>query len=131
MEKLKEAGLYGGALVPLSGAVAKRYNKCLAMLGVSPTSLNRFSVDAMGWSPEIAEEKKDNYYLNIGEANANAIIISPSQKDMPVHMPSHSFDRDLMNAVFRSLRKTYSRYHKRFGYLCAFRSKYRHFLRVV
>lgn len=100
MEKLKEAGLYGGALVPLSGSLATRYNGCLAMLGVSPTKLSEFSIDAMGWSPEIAQEKKDNYYLNIGEANANAIIISPDQRHKPVHMPSHSFDRDLMNAVF-------------------------------
>lgn len=100
MEKLKAAGLYGGALVPLSGSLAKRYNGCLEMMGIAPTALSHFSIDAMGWSPEIAEEKKDNYYLNIGEANTNAIIISPAQNNKPVHMPSHSFDRDLLNAVF-------------------------------
>lgn len=105
MEKLRAAGLFGGELIPLSGAVAKRYNQCLEMIGISPTSLDRFTIDAMGWSPEIAKEKKDNYYLNIGEANANAIIISPSQKDKPVHMPSHSFDRDLMHAVFVAYEK--------------------------
>lgn len=106
MEKLREAGLYGGALVPLSGSLAKRYNHCLALLGVSPTSLDHFSIDGMGWSPEIAEEKKDNYYLNIGDANTNAIIISPSQRNKPLYMPSHSFDRDLMNAVFVAYEKT-------------------------
>jgi hypothetical protein len=100
MKKLKEVGLYRGALVPISGSLARRYNDCLAMLGVSPTSLTKFSIDAMGWSPEIAIEKDENYYLNIGEANTNAIIISPEQRYKPVQMPSHSFDRNLMEAVF-------------------------------
>lgn len=100
MKKLKEAGLFGASLVPISGSLAQRYNDCLAMLGVSPTSLTSFAIDAMGWSPEIAAEKGENYYLNIGEANTNAIIISPEQRYKPVQMPSHSFDRDLMEAVF-------------------------------
>lgn len=105
MEKLKAAGLFGGALVRVSGSLATRYNECLALLGVSPTKLTNFSVDAMGWSPEISEEKKEKYYLNTGEANTNAIIISPEQHGKPVHMPSHSFDRDLMNAVFVAYEK--------------------------
>ncbi|RMA57160.1 DUF6638 family protein [Ulvibacter antarcticus] len=105
MDKLKAAGLFGGELVKLTGSLARRYNDCLAMFGVSPTSLISFSIDAMGWSPEIAEEKGDNYYLNIGEANSNAIIISPNQMGKPAHMPSHSFDRDLMNAVFVAYEK--------------------------
>ncbi len=100
MKELRAAGLFGGALVTLSGSLAKRYNKCLAMLGVKPTALKTFSIDGMGWSPELAVEKKNNYYLNTGEANVNAIIISPDQKGKAVHMPSHSFDRDVMEAVF-------------------------------
>ncbi|GAB5473379.1 MAG: hypothetical protein Mars2KO_14780 [Maribacter sp.] len=100
MEKLRASGLFGGGMVVLSGSLAKRYNECLDMLGVKPTKLKTFSIDGMGWSPEVAVEKKENYYLNTGEANVNAIIISPQQKDKPVHMPSHSFDRDVMEAVF-------------------------------
>lgn len=100
MEKLREAGLIDGALVTLSGSLVTRYNECLALLGLKATKLKQFSIDGMGWSPEIAVEKKDNWYLNMGEANVNAIILSPSQKDKPVHMPSHSFDRDVMTAVF-------------------------------
>ena len=102
VKKLKEAGLFGGELVPISGSLAQRYNDCLAMIGVAPTSLTSFAIDAMGWSPEIAAEKQENYYLNIGEANTNAIIISPEQRYKPVHMPSHSFDRNLMEAVFEA-----------------------------
>lgn len=104
MEKLKAAGLYGGALVTVSGSIVERYNACLAILGLQPTSLKRFAIDGMGWSPEIAEEKDNNHYLNIGEANPNAIIISPEQEGKPVHMPFHSFDRDVMIAVFDAYR---------------------------
>lgn len=100
MEKLKAAGLIGGELVPVSGSLAARYNGCLAMLGVKPTKLENFSIDGMGWSPEISEEKKESYYLNIGEANSNAIIITPAQEGKPVHMPFHSFDRNIMTAIF-------------------------------
>lgn len=100
MEKLKAAGLFGGALVKISGSLAARYNGCLALLGVTPTKLTSFSIDGMGWSPEISEEKNERYYLNIGEANSNAIIVSPKQKGKPVHMPFHSFDRDIMTAIF-------------------------------
>lgn len=100
MKKLREAGLYGGAAVALSGSLAKRYNDCLALLGVAPTKLKTFAIDGVGRSQEIAENKKDDYYLNTGVANVNAIIVSPNQNGKPVHMPSHSFDRDVMRAVF-------------------------------
>ena len=105
MDKLKEVGLFGRELIPISGSLAKRYNGCLAMLGVEPTKLKRFHVDGMGWSPEVSEEKANPFYLNIGEANSNAIIISPDQEGNPVHMPFHSFDRDIMTTVFTAYAK--------------------------
>ncbi len=105
MEKLKKEGLYGGQLVSISGPLIARYNDCLAMLGVSPTKATQIQLDGIGWSPEVAEEKGDNYYLNLGEANSNGIIISPEQFDKPVYMPFHSFDRDLMFAVFTAYKK--------------------------
>ncbi len=105
MEKLRAAGLFGGGLVPLSGSLVRRYNECLALLGVSPTKLKIFSVDGIGWSPEVALEKKDNFYLNSGEANVNAIVISPDQNERAVHMPSHSFDKDVMRAIFAAYGK--------------------------
>jgi hypothetical protein len=105
MEKLIEAGLFGGELIELSGSIARRYNQCLAILGVAPTSLERFTIDGMGWSPEIAQEKDNDFYLNLGEANSNAIIISPEQKGKSVNMPFHSFDVDIMNAVFSAYEK--------------------------
>jgi hypothetical protein len=70
-------------------------------LGFEPTKLKSFSIDGIGWSPEIAEEKKELHYLNHGEANPHGIIISPLQKGKPVYVPTHSFDREMMQLVFK------------------------------
>jgi len=101
MQKLKAANLYRSELIPISGKLVERYNKCLLKLGFTKTKLKTFSIDGLGWSPEIAEEKDDLHYLNNGEANPHAIIISPLQKGKPVYVPFHSFDRNMMQEVFR------------------------------
>ena len=84
MQKLKEANLYRSELIPVSGKLVERYNKCLKTLGFKETKLKSFSVDGVGWSPEVAEEMKDVHYLNHGDANPHGIIISPLQKGKPV-----------------------------------------------
>lgn len=101
MKRLKKARLYGSELVPVSGILVSRYNQALAMIGFAPTALENFSIDGMGWSPEIAEEKKDIFYLSHGPANPFAIIVSPEQMGKPVYFPHHSFDRKLMAEIFR------------------------------
>lgn len=102
MDKLKKANLYRSELILVSGKLVERYNKCLTTLGFSETKLKSFSIDGVGWSPEIAEEKKDIQYLNHGDANPHGIIISPLQKGKPVYLPFHSFDREMMQHVFRT-----------------------------
>lgn len=102
MDKLKQANLYRSELIPVSGKLVERYNKCLKTLGFKETKLTSFSIDGMGWSPEIAEEKNNMHYLNHGEANLHGIIISPLQKGKPVYLPFHSFDRDMMQHIFRT-----------------------------
>ncbi|WP_299887855.1 DUF6638 family protein [uncultured Lacinutrix sp.] len=102
MQKLKQANLYRSELIPVSGKLVERYNKCLVKLGFMPTKLKEFSIDGIGWSPEIAEEKKNLHYLNNGEANPHAILISPLQKGKPVYVPFHTFDREMMQHVFRT-----------------------------
>ncbi len=101
MDKLKAANLYRSELIPVSGKLVERYNKCLVKLGFTETKLKTFSIDGIGWSPEISEEKKEIHYLNNGDANPHAIIISPLQKGKPVYVPFHTFDRDMMQYVFR------------------------------
>ncbi|MEF3078953.1 DUF6638 family protein [Winogradskyella poriferorum] len=102
MNKLKQANLYRSELIPVSGKLVERYNKCLKTLGFKETKLTSFSIDGVGWSPEVAEEKKDVHYLNHGDANPHGIIISPLQKGKPVYLPFHSFDRDMMQHIFRT-----------------------------
>ena len=101
MKKLKAANLYRSELIPISGKLVERYNACLVKLGFTKTKLKNFSIDGIGWSPEIAEEKDDLSYLNNGEANPHGIIISPLQKGKPVYLPYHSFDRAMMLEVFK------------------------------
>ena len=101
MDKLIQANLYRSELIPVSGKLVERYNKCLVKLGFTKTKLKTFSIDGIGWSPEIADEKKDLHYLNNGDANPHGIIISPLQKGKPVYVPFHTFDRDIMKFVFK------------------------------
>ena len=101
MQKLKAANLYHSELIPINGKLVERYNQCLIKMGFTPTQLTSFSIDGMGWSPEIAEEKKDVHYLNHGESNQHAIIITPLQYDKPVFFPFHTFDRDVMLEIFK------------------------------
>ncbi|EPR70768.1 hypothetical protein ADIWIN_3415 [Winogradskyella psychrotolerans RS-3] len=42
------------------------------------------------------------HYLNHGDANPHGIIISPLQKGKPVYLPFHSFDKEMMQHVFRT-----------------------------
>ncbi|MDB9755658.1 hypothetical protein OAB20_05175 [Winogradskyella sp.] len=102
MNKLKQANLYRSELISVSGKLVERYNKCLKTLGFTETKLTSFSIDGVGWSPEVAEEKQDTQYLNHGDANPHGIIISPLQKGKPVYLPFHSFDREMMQHVFRT-----------------------------
>ncbi|MFD2725910.1 DUF6638 family protein [Hyunsoonleella rubra] len=101
MQKLKQANLYRSELIPVSGKLVERYNKCLVKLGFTETKLKTFHIDGIGWSPEVAEEKKDINYLNNGEANPHGILISPRQKGKPVYLAFHTFDRDMMKFVFK------------------------------
>ena len=102
MDKLIKANLYRSELIPISGKLVERYNKCLVKLGFAKTKLTSFSIDGIGWSPEIAAEKKETFYLNNGEANPHAILITPLQKGLPIYNPFHSYDTELMKLVFRT-----------------------------
>ncbi|WP_047546664.1 DUF6638 family protein [Psychroserpens sp. Hel_I_66] len=101
MDKLKVANLYRSELIPISGKLVERYNKCLKKLGFIETKLTHFHIDGIGWSPEISEEKNEENYLCNGESNPHGIIISPLQNKKPVYMPYHTFDREMMQLVFK------------------------------
>lgn len=100
---LGESGLHEQGLLHINEPhIVERYNQCLKAIGLEPTTLDKFSIDGMGFSPEIAAEKSNLQYLSLdGISNPFAIIISPQQQGLPVYSPYHSFDGDLMDEVFR------------------------------
>lgn len=101
LEKLKELELYGKGLILVeSKERVGRYNSALQLIGLEPTTLKEFFIDGWGWSPEIALEKEDNFYLSHGLANPYAVIITPDQTNVPVYMPYHSFDNEMIQSVF-------------------------------
>ncbi|NNC94437.1 MAG: hypothetical protein HKN92_02675 [Chitinophagales bacterium] len=103
MERLIENGLFGRGLIHLNKpALVDRYNSCLEDIGLPTSALDNFHIDGWGWSPEIADEMENKFYLShYGPANPYAIIISPLQEDRPIYFPYHSFDRRMMKEVFR------------------------------
>ncbi len=101
MIKLIEHGLFGNNLVAVNNEVmVKRYNACLQDIGLAPTALKSFHIDGWGWSPEIAEEQGDRFYLSHGLANPYGIILSPQQAKCSIYMPYHSFDRQIHEIIF-------------------------------
>ncbi|MDO8669258.1 MAG: hypothetical protein Q7K65_03110 [Candidatus Buchananbacteria bacterium] len=106
MKRLIENGLFGAGLISLrTPEMVARYNATLEGLGVKPTSLKQFSIDGIGWSPEIAHEQGDNFYLAHGVANQLAIIATPDQDNMPIHFPFTSYNRRMMKEYFEKFRR--------------------------
>jgi hypothetical protein len=102
MIKLIESGLFGGRLIAVdTPELVRRYNACLTDIGLPNTQLSHFHIDGWGWSPEVADELDDRYYLCHGIANPYGILISPRQKDCSLYFPIHSFDWDIHQFIFQ------------------------------
>lgn len=101
MERLIENALIYGSMVQIDQPhLVERYNQALTAFGLANTKRNAFSVDAMGFSPEIAKDLKDDGYLDPLGVNRRFIIVSPEQADMPVVNISFSSTPDLMRAFY-------------------------------
>jgi len=102
MKLLIQNGLLGQGFVPVSSPrVVDGYRRAMEKLGLTPTQLSSFDVDGMGWSPQIAKEQQNDYYLTHG-ATQYAILVSPDQRGKPIERPLHSFDAELMEKLFRN-----------------------------
>jgi hypothetical protein len=105
MKELIEAGFFGRGLIKIESAVlVSRYNAALEKMGIETTKLTSFEIDRLGWSPEIAAEKDDEYYLSLGPANPVLIVLMPEQAKAPIYFPMHSFDWKLTDRWFKSHR---------------------------
>ena len=88
---------YKDLLLINSSALVNRYNKCLVSLGIKPTKLESFYIDSIGWSPEIAKEKNNIFYLGAGLPNPMAIILTPNQLTKPAYMSFNSYDKQVLD----------------------------------
>jgi hypothetical protein len=97
---------YLDSLIEVSSpALVQRYNDALTSLGLKATNLKSFHIDGIGWSPEIAEEQSNTYYLSHGPASPLAIILTPEQRGVPLLNPWTSFDRYVLQRYFASFSK--------------------------
>lgn len=93
---------YKDLLLIDSKALVDRYNDALIELGIAPTNLKSFYIDALGWSPEIAKEKDNLYYLGAGLPNPMAIILTPNQLSKPSFMSFNSYDKQAIDIFAQS-----------------------------
>jgi hypothetical protein len=106
MDRLVTSGLSGSGLLPIrSPLLVERYNECLKAADLAPTTLGSFDIDGKGWSPQIAAEKNNEFYLSHGGAVHFAIILTPDQQGKPVYKPFYSFERAALDAAFSASSK--------------------------
>ena len=102
MERLIEHQLrYGGLLEIAQPHLIERYNAALASFGVPATELDRFSIDATGYSPEVAEELGNAQYLDPNGVNRRFVILTPAQAHLPIVSINFSSTIDIFRAFFR------------------------------
>ncbi len=85
MDLLRDNELIYGRLLPIEEKhLIERYNKALKAFGLKPTKLKSFEIDRTGFSPQIAEDLGDPFYLDPNEVNRRFIVLTPAQIDLPV-----------------------------------------------
>jgi hypothetical protein len=97
---LLQRKLINDGLVPLTPKLIERYNECLIRSGLAPTKSATVWVDGVGWSPQVAREQENRFYLCNGLINPLSIIVSPEQYKKPVYFPIFSWQRPLMRLFF-------------------------------
>jgi len=94
---LRDNALIYGRLLPVEEPhLIERYNKALKAFGLKPTKLKSFEIDRTGFSPQVAEEFDDYDYLDPNGINRRFIILTPSQRDLPVVHTAFSNTSQLM-----------------------------------
>lgn len=81
-----------------SGTLKERYNRAMEQLCGCRTELGRFHIDMTGFSPEIADELQDPYYLNPHGINRRFILLIPEQQNLTLHDPMFSWTADILRS---------------------------------
>ena len=95
-DRLIASGLRFGSLLHIDQPnLVERYRKAMQAMGLTPTKLDDFWIDASGFSPQIAHEIGDPHYLDPHGVNRRFIIVSPEQRNRPLLNAAFSADVDL------------------------------------
>lgn len=85
MQRLIDKGLLHGDLLEVTSETLRdRYNRALEILVGRRTTLERFHVDLTGYSPEVAGEFDNPFYLNPHGCNRNFILLTLEQAGLPI-----------------------------------------------
>jgi len=95
---------WDGPLFPVKGHLAERYALALQHIAKLDCPLKEFSIDRMGWSPQLAATLGDDYLG--GDALRYAIILSPDQSTAPPVRRRFSYEAALIEDVYLGARAT-------------------------
>lgn len=95
---------WDGPLFPVKGHLAERYALALKHARGLACPLNEFSIDRMGWSPQLAVTLGDDYLST--EALRYAIILSPDQASAALRRRRFSYEAALIEQVYFDARAT-------------------------
>jgi len=95
---------WDGPLFPVKGHLAERYALALKHVRKLDCPLTQFSIDRMGWSPQLAATLGEDYLGS--EALRYAIILSPDQSAAPPIRRRFSYEAPLIELVYLEARAT-------------------------
>jgi hypothetical protein len=93
-----------GPLFPIRGHLSERYALALKHVRGLDCPVAEFSVDRMGWSPQLAAVLGDDYLG--GEAMRYALILSPDQAGASLLRRRFSYEAPLIELVYLEARAT-------------------------
>ncbi|MBL1404734.1 MAG: hypothetical protein COC00_002030 [Rhizobiales bacterium] len=101
MKRLLENELIFGNLLTVDEPhLIERYNKALKGFGLKAITLEQFSIDMTGYSPEVAHDLGNPEYLDPDGVNRRFIILTPDQEFLPVVHTQFSNTEELMLNFF-------------------------------
>ena len=95
---------WDGPLFPVKGHLAERYALALQHIAKLDCPLKEFSIDRIGWSPQLAATLGDDYLGS--DALRYAIILSPDQSAAPPVRRRFSYEAALIEDVYLGARAT-------------------------
>ena len=85
--------------------LVERYARALDAFGLKMPKVDKFRIDMIGFSPEIADALGDQDYMDPKRVNRRFIILSPDQAHLSLIHASFSNTRDLMLEFFEKNRR--------------------------